>query len=465
MLKRFSALLLVFVLAFTLAACSGGSGNKESASNGGNDANTSTTNKDNGNKPEQTKQTVIKILHWKQQNENDVIEQINKQFEAKYPQYKVEYTTTAPDDEYKQAMRSRLTAGDVDIFPDLSGMRLSPKDWTPGAKVPYWQEFIDNGLIADLSDQAFVKNYNENDIKNAGTYNGKVYAIPTGSVAMSGFFYNKDIFAENNLKVPTTWTEFVALCETLKAKGITPIALAGKDVWPLKLPVFGLQAQILAGGDQQAWIEGVWKGTKHFNDPDAVEVLDKMKTIQDKYTIDGFMGIDYTTLPSYFATGKVAMIADGTWDAPTLQQANADLNFGYFPIPGTEDAAKNNALIGKYDMTWYVASNGPNTEGALKWLEFFSEPDIYTQFVKAAGFLPTQPNIKTDSKFIDEEIIPHMDGFQLAYEILLIDRENVGEHLAAEGVHTEYLAPNGEFSTAKALADVQQKEWDAAAPK
>ncbi|MNZ59133.1 hypothetical protein D3C78_771600 [compost metagenome] len=57
------------------------------------------------------------------------------------------------------------------------------------------------------------------------------------------------------------------------------------------------------------------------------------------------------------------------------------------------------------------------------------------------------------------------EDFELAYEIIMINRDNVGEHIAAEGVHTEYLAPGGEFKTAKELADVQQKEWEAAAPK
>lgn len=458
LLKKWSALTLVLALMVTLAAC-GGKTESPSANGNGTAGETSSEGKPSGEKK------VIKMLHWKQGNINEVIKDINRQFEEKYPEYTIEYTTTGPDDEYKQAQRARITAGDVDIFPDLSGMRLSPKDWTPGAKVPDWQQWIDSGLIADLSDQPFVKNYEASDIEQAGTYNGKVYAIPTGKVVMSGLFYNKEIFEKHNLKVPTTWSEFIELCETLKKNGVTPIAMAGKDVWPLKLPAFSLQAQILGGGDQMKFIEGVWKGTAKYNDPDAVEVLEKMKTIQDNYTIDGFMGIDYGTLPSYFATGKVAMMPNGSWEAPTVQTANPDLKFGYFPLPGTEDPAKNNYLVGKYDMTWYVTEKGKNKEGALKWLEFFSQPEIYQQFVKAAGFLPTQPNIKTDSEFFDNEVMPYMDGFQLAYEILMINRENVGEHLAAEGVHTEYLAPGGEFKTAQELADVQQKEWEAAAPK
>lgn len=459
MMKKLSAVLLSSVMMLGLAACGGGN----NSANGGEATNAGGSGSGSAGSGEKK---VIKILHWKQENINKAIQEINKKFEEKYPEYKVEYTTTGPDDEFKQAQRARITAGDVDVIADLSGMRLSPKDWTPGAKVPDWQQWIDSGLMADLSGQAFVKNYNAGDIEKAGTYNGKVYAIPTGKVAMSGFFYNKEIFEQNGLTVPTTWTEFLKTMDTLKEKGIVPIVVAGKDVWPLKLPVFGLQAKILAGGDQQKWIEGVWKGTNKFNDPDAVEVLDKMKTLQDNYIIDGFMGIDYATAPSIFATGKAAMIADGTWDAPTISAANPDLKYGYFPIPATEDAAKNKSLVGKYDVTWYVAEKGPNKEGALKWLEFFSEPENYTAYVKAAGFFPTQDNITTESEFIDKELAPYMtDDFELAYEILMINRENVGEHIAAEGVHTEYLAPGGEFQSSKELADVQQKEWEAAAPK
>ncbi|WP_268741814.1 ABC transporter substrate-binding protein [Paenibacillus vortex] len=182
MIKKLSAVLLAGALTFSLTACGGSSDSADKET------------------PAKGDKKVIKILHWKQDNINKAVEEINKKFEEKYPEYKVEYTTTGPDDEFKQAQRARITANDVDVLADLSGMRLSPQEWTPGAKVPDWQQWIDTGLIADLSDQAFIKNYNANDIEKAGTYNDKVYAVPTGKVAMSGLFYNKEIFE-------TKWSE------------------------------------------------------------------------------------------------------------------------------------------------------------------------------------------------------------------------------------------------------------------
>lgn len=459
MTRKLAGLLALCMLMALLAACGGNGANKPT--NEGNTPSTTAPAKDKDQPSGEKK--VIKMLGWKQSTNNTVIESINKKFEEKYPEYKVEYVTTAPDDEYKQAYKTRVPAGEVDIFADLSAMRLSPSDWTPGAKVPDWQQFIDNGLIQDLSDQAFIKNYNEADIKDGGTYQDKVYAIPAGKVAMGGLFYNKDIFAKYDLKVPTTWSEFINVNEVLLQNNVTPIAMAGKDKWPVKLAAMNLQAQLLADGNQSEFIEGLWKGTSKFNDPDAIEVLEKMKTIQDKYTINGFMGIDYGTLTSYFTGEKVAMMVNGVWEAGAVQAAKPDMNFGYFPLPATDDPARIK-LIGKYDMTWYVTNNGGNTEGAIKWLEFFSQPEIYQEFVQATGFLPVQPNIAT-TEFLDAEVQPYMNNFEVAYEIKMINRDNIGQHLEAEGIHTEYLAPGGEFKTAKELADVQQKEWEAAAPK
>ncbi len=43
--------------------------------------------------------------------------------------------------------------------------------------------------------------------------------------------YNKDIFAQYGVAVPTTWDEFLQACETFKANGVTPIYGTFKDGW------------------------------------------------------------------------------------------------------------------------------------------------------------------------------------------------------------------------------------------
>ena len=407
MFKKSLALSLAVIMLLVLAACG-------SNSNEGNESK-------NENGSNQDKVT-LKIIHWQQENINNYIKEFNKRFEEKYPEVKVEYTTVPADATYDQLMQTRMTANDADIIPLKHSFIGAPQEWTPGAADPLWKQWIDAGLIADLSEQAFIQNYNATDVKNAMTYNDKVYGVNMGKVALTGLFYNKDIFAEHNLEVPTTWEEFVNVVETLKSAGVAPIGLGGKDVWPINLAVQGLQSSIHE--DQLEYIKGLWTGETKLTDSVHIEILEKAQYIMEN-TIDGFMGIDYGTLPSLFASGRVAMIADGTWDATTIDAANPDLNYGYFPVPGSNNAEDNKSLSGKYDMTWMVVEKSANKEYAIKWLEMLSETENYTEFANAAGFLPTQPNITMESEFINE-IQPYLEEFKLSWDQLFINRRNVG---------------------------------------
>ncbi|GGH66439.1 putative ABC transporter extracellular-binding protein YurO [Paenibacillus silvae] len=447
MKRKMLMISLVTVLLFVLAAC-----------------NSNSTDSDGKASTDNGKKVTLKIIHWQQENINNYIKQFNAKFEEKYPDVKVEYTTVPADATYDQLMQTRMNAGstgDVDIIPLKSSFVGAPQDWSKGAADPMWKQWIDAGLISDLSDQTFIKNYNEVDVQNAMTYNDKVYGVNMGKVAFTGLFYNKDLFAKYNLQVPTTWDELQNVIKVFKDNGVEALGFAGKDVWPIGLAVQGLQASI--HDDQLSYIKGLWTGQTKLTDPVQIEVLQKAQTLMNS-AMPGFMGIDYGTLPSLFATGKVAMIADGTWDATTIQAANPELKFGYFPIPGSNDAAKNKDLAGKYDMTWMVVDKSPNKDYALKWLEMLSEKDNYTDFVNAAGFLPTQPDVQITSEFI-KDIQPYLENFKLSWDQLFINRQNVGQYIAESSVHAEMLKPAGPIATPEELASKSQADWDAAAPK
>jgi len=451
MLKKWSVGLVSVVVAASLAGCGG------TSTDSGSSATTAPATSD-APKADAGKAVTLKVIHWKNEAANKWFDKFNKKFEEKYPNIKIDYTTVPSDDTFKQLQQTRIQANDVDVITNLSALVGAPADWSKGAADPTWKQWIDAGLIADLSDQPFIKNYSPEAIKDGGTYNGKVYGITTGSVAFTGLFYNKQIFSDNGLKIPTTWDEFVAVCEALKAKGVAPIGFAGKDIWPVNLAVQGLQASIHK--DQLSYIKGLWEGTNKFNDAESLDVLTKAQKMLG-YAADGFMGVDYGSLPGLFAQGKVAMIADGTWDAPTIAAANPNLQFGYFPIPGSNDAVQNKSLAGKYDMTFMVAEKSKNKDAALQYLAFFSEPANYAEYVNEVGFLPVQPNVDLKSSFI-KELTPYMEGFKLGWDQLFINRNNAGEHVAGSSVHAEFLAPAGPLKTPQELADLSQKEWDAA---
>ena len=57
---------------------------------------------------------------------------------------------------------------------------------------------------------------------------GKVYTVPVNIHRANVIWFNKKVFADNNLTAPETLDEFFTAADTLKAKNITPLALGDK---------------------------------------------------------------------------------------------------------------------------------------------------------------------------------------------------------------------------------------------
>lgn len=88
-----------------------------------------------------------------------------------------------------------------------------------------------NGYWGSLDEgSAWVGDLNPSFKQNM-TYEGSLYAYPL-DCSGEGVFYNKKVFEDNGLKVPETYEDFLTVCDTLKSKGITPVALGARITGP-----------------------------------------------------------------------------------------------------------------------------------------------------------------------------------------------------------------------------------------
>ncbi|NOH02807.1 MAG: extracellular solute-binding protein [Chloroflexi bacterium] len=240
------------------------------------------------------------------------MEEFNKKFQEKHPSITIDMSVVNAND-LSTVTQTRLTANDVDVV-DIFGFSNGAQPYMKMVDAPNWQQLIDAGLLMDLSDQAFIKNYDASAIKDAGTYNGKVYAINLGRVSYSGIYYNKDLFAAHNVKVPTTWSELVTACETFNAAGIPCMTAGGRDGWPIFVGAYGLIGAVYP--DQAALVEGLWTGTIKWNDAKSLEMWEKMQIYARDMMEEGASGIAGDAAPGRFASGAVAMFPGGTWYGP-----------------------------------------------------------------------------------------------------------------------------------------------------
>jgi raffinose/stachyose/melibiose transport system substrate-binding protein len=380
----------------------------------------------------------------------EFMEAFNAKFTEKYPNVTVDMSVVNAND-LSTVTQTRLTANDVDVV-GVFGFANAAQPYMTNADPPNWQTLIEAGYLLDISDQPFLANFYPAANEDAGTYNGKVYQINAGTVSYSGIYYNKNLFTEYSVAVPTTWDELVTACETFVAADIPCMTAGGKDGWPIFVGAYGLIGAIYP--DQAALVEGLWNGSIKWNDAKSMEMWEKMKVYAQNMMEPGASGIAGDAAPGRFASGAVAMFSGGTWYAAAIEGAEPAFEWGYIPFPGSDNAEDNKYLFGKYDQGWAIAANSPNVETAVNYLAEFSDPASYQEWVNAVGFFPTQPGVTLDTQ-IGKEVAPYLENFKVGYEQYWVAPKGAGQYA---NPYASYFKPFGEFDDAQELADKVQSD-------
>jgi ABC-type glycerol-3-phosphate transport system substrate-binding protein len=265
----------------------------------------------------------------------------------------------------------------------------------------YWagartQFVVDAGQIAVLDDLWAAAKLDAvvpaSLAEGATLYDGKRYLIPFG-YHYAGLFYNSKVMAEAGVtEFPTDWVGFVALCETLQDKGVTPIALGSKDRWPAQF-WFDYLLLRTAGPDYRARLMA---GEAAYTDPEVVHAMELWKELTDAGHFVEFANADtWTDAADKVARGEAAMTLMGTWI--TGYWNGNDLkpgeDYDFFPFPAIEDGVTN-AVVGPVDGL-LISADAPNGEQAAA-LAAFMLTDVEAQAIWATGQGALSPNKNVD---------------------------------------------------------------------
>ena len=465
-----SLFLLLVVFALLAAAC--GSDDDDSTASAGDSASDSGDSDDSGDsgddsagdsgddsdsaEPAQEDVTLRVLIH---QNPPMVefMEQFNEQFEADNPHISIDLSVVNASD-LGVSNQTRLTANDIDVTTiTVSGFANPVQPYMEGAEPPAWQTLIEAGLLLDLTDEPFVANYDQAAIAEGGSYNGRVYSINLGRVSYSGMFVNLDLLDEVGVDVPTTWGELVAACDAVRAAGNECMTAGGGDGWPIFVGAYGLLGSFYP--DQEALVEGLWTGSIRWNDEKGQELFRRYQTYATEMLEDGVTGLAHDAAIVRYAAGDVAFAPTGVWQAPALEDAEADFEWTYIPFPGSDNAEDNQYLFGKYDQGWAVAADTPNKDAALAYLTAFSEPDNYNAFANAVGFLPTQPTATLDST-LGEAVAPLLENYRVGFEQWWTGPSGAGQW-SNGSLAASWFAPFNEWTDPVELADQVQADLEA----
>jgi ABC-type glycerol-3-phosphate transport system substrate-binding protein len=257
-----------------------------------------------------------------------------------------------------------LQAGE---FPDLLES-ITPSLYTSaGLLTPFPSSWINANFILP------------NNIK------GEDYIPPTNSQIIPLVYYNKALFSKAGVTPPTTWAEFMADCAKLKADGIVPIELGGKDSFAAAMPLTGALSADVLGSDPN-WIQQRYSGTVKFADPDVVAAATKMRTlVTDNYFEPDALSVSYAQSITNFNAGDAAMYPMGSWYLGSIPK-NEWNNIGVFPWP-----TNNGSLVIPFSVggSMAVSSKTPDSAAAFKFAESWSlNPDNLKSLISGDGAFP-----------------------------------------------------------------------------
>jgi len=243
--------------------------------------------------------------------------------------------------------------------------------------------------------QKLEEKYAPNLVQALTQENGHRYMIPLIQHHVA-FFYNKKVFDAHGLKPPATWTEFLAVCDALKAKGIVPIALGNKYNWPGQFWLDMLMLRTLP----YEFREQLMAGKVRYDDPKVVGVFERWNDlVQRGYFTPNPNDLKWQEAADTVYKDQAGMILMASWVIGYFQNkvpkwvGGEDFDFFRFPMI---DAQVPVVGLGAVDGL-IVPKKASNLEGAKQALAYFSTADAQQAFSKVSGTFVPNRDVSTAS--------------------------------------------------------------------
>jgi raffinose/stachyose/melibiose transport system substrate-binding protein len=315
-------------LALVLSACSSGASPSTSASTA------PSTGPSSAATTEPSKAAEAVTITWYHIQNNDpglsLWKKLADEYTAAHPNVKIDIQVNE-NEAFKTKLTTLLQQGDV---PDLF------QTWGGGGL----RQQVEAGLVKDITgDIASWKDTINPGALGMYAVDGKNYGVPF-DLGLVGFWYNTKTFTDAGISAPPkTWAEFLTTVQTLQSKGITPIALAGKDTWTGAFYWAYLAVRNCGqAGMDKAVTSGDW------SDPCFVKAGEQFKQLIDlKPFQKGFLAAPWDGAGSgaaAMATYNGAMQLMGQW-LPGTVNANSGGSramgegLGWFPFPAVDGGA------------------------------------------------------------------------------------------------------------------------------
>lgn len=257
--------------------------------------------------------------------------------------------------DYQTVLKTKLNSGDA---PDLF------------MSSAYNDNKVYKDYEYDLDNEAFIKNIDSSMLTSTkldGHQTGYPFLVQSHS-----FIYNKDLFTKAGITtLPKTLNDFKDVCSKLKAIGIQPFSSGFAEWWVMPQIVYPAMSD--ANNENYAELfKKVESGSQKFGDLQqidfALNLIDLIKANSGNKPMETTFDMQVSDL----ASGKVAMIHQGSWAEDSILKVNSNIHLGFINTPRSDG---KDVLAVDSNLTFRVYKDSANRQAVLDWLNWLTTSD------------------------------------------------------------------------------------------
>lgn len=319
-------------------------------------------------------------------------------------------------------------------------------------------DFAKQGAISNLTDLMKEDGYDDTQLSDQIKYEGNTYMIPVVNFAYP-LYVNMDILEAAGVEaVPTTWSEFLAACEKIKAN---------TDAAAYAIPL----SSEAPNGIQNQFSTWVWAsgGTLLEDGKPALEgnatvaeVVELFKEMNDKgYLSAGANAMKEQDMVNEFQNGRLAFMVDGISHLTLIKEEAPDLNFDYAPMP-VKDGYEGESGLDVANWGIGIASNCEHQKEAMQFVEYLMSPEVNAELAQLANAFPGNSTAEPDYSANDELFLKAYDIFQTGYAINEFTGAPTSEDLMRSFNEQLVLYFDGDTASVDEMLKAVQAAWEPA---
>lgn len=321
---------------------------------------------------------TVEVLHWwTSGGEAKAVGELKKTFEAQGGTWTDSPIAGGGGDAAMTALRARVIAGNAPSAVQLKG---------PGI-----QEWAKLGVLESIDDVAKKENWDAvlpPALAQIMKYEGKYVAAPVNIHRVNWLWANPAVLAKVGAQVPTTWEEFNATAEKLKAAGITPLAHGGQPWQDATL----FEVSVLGVGGPKFYHDALVKlDPAALKSDTMVAAFDQLRKLRGDVD-PGFPGRDWNLATALVMRGDAAFQIMGDWAKGEFLAAGKKpgVDFVCVPTPG------KGFVLNADSFTFFKVTGPGRAEGQKVLASEIMSPAFQRTFNLAKGSIPARTDVALD---------------------------------------------------------------------